>query len=172
LIRFSIAILIHTDIIHGDIKPQNVLINIASPGSDPIAKVTDFGFSCYGHGEGAIVHPPRSPHWHAPEWHERGFTINNAKRMDIYSYGLLFAWICLGGSVSPQDIVSATPGELESTIGRMHEDELLDNSELQQLFGRVRWLFERTLRADPANREENIRDLLKGFINPLLPPEE
>jgi serine/threonine protein kinase len=85
---------ISADIVHGDLKPENILIVKDSNGAY-VAKVADFGWSCFdGIGNGK-VYPPKSTPWYAPEWHPRGFFIKNAKRLDIFSLGMVCLWVLL-----------------------------------------------------------------------------
>jgi serine/threonine protein kinase len=86
-----------TDIIHGDIKPQNVLI---FPNEDHgfVAKMADFGFSIGFQRENDRIFLPESRPWNPPEHHNRHFFPEEAKRMDIYSFGLLCFWLLFGTS--------------------------------------------------------------------------
>lgn len=79
-------------IIHGDMKPENILVT-KSQGDAWIVHVTDFGYSSFE----TLVKVPRSPPWEAPEWHSRWFSLENAKRMDVYSFGLLCLWLVFSG---------------------------------------------------------------------------
>jgi len=85
------------DIIHGDIKHQNVLI-FEDEGHGFIAKMADFGFSTGFQGENDKISFPRSRPWNAPEYHDRYFFHEEAKRMDVYSFGLLCFWFLFGAS--------------------------------------------------------------------------
>ena len=52
---------------------------------------------------------PRSLHWVAPEWHHRGVSPTQAKKMDVYSLGLLVLWILCcntSHSIEPQSHIS------------------------------------------------------------------
>jgi serine/threonine protein kinase len=80
------------DIIHGDIKPQNILV-FRDDGGSLLAKVADFGYSCLGTRDNDVVRLPTSWPWVAPEWHQRGFYVQAAKKMDVYSFGMLCFWI-------------------------------------------------------------------------------
>lgn len=82
------------DIVHGDIKPENVLISSEKNGYT--ARVIDFGFSCFGSSKDDEVIMPHTALWAAPEWHDDTFTIEKAKGMDMFSYGKLCAWILFG----------------------------------------------------------------------------
>jgi serine/threonine protein kinase len=84
--------------VHGDLKPENVLI-FKGTAADYSAKVADFGWSCFERIPGGKVFPPTSKPWVAPEWHHRGFSIENAKRMDIFSLGMLCLWVILQHNV-------------------------------------------------------------------------
>jgi serine/threonine protein kinase len=83
------------DIIHGDIKHQNVLI-FRDEDHGFIAKMADFGFSTGFQGENDKISFPRSRPWNAPEYHDRYFFPEEAKRMDVYSFGLLCFWFLFG----------------------------------------------------------------------------
>ncbi|KAF2800340.1 kinase-like protein [Melanomma pulvis-pyrius CBS 109.77] len=83
------------DIIHGDVKPQNVLMFEERPGIYN-AKVADFGLSTYFHGEKDLVQIPQSVPWNAPEHHHRYFRPQDAKAMDVYSFGMLCLWLLFG----------------------------------------------------------------------------
>jgi serine/threonine protein kinase len=60
------------NIIHGDIKPQNVLV-FKEPTGKPTAKVTGFGYSTMAARADDLVLMPKIAPWHAPEHHHRGF---------------------------------------------------------------------------------------------------
>lgn len=57
----------------------------------------DFGYSCLGSKEEDLVMLPHSKPWQAPEYHPRWFRFKDAKKMDIYSAGLLCLWILFLG---------------------------------------------------------------------------
>jgi serine/threonine protein kinase len=80
-------------IIHGDMRPENVLVTKSQDDASWGVHVTDFGYSSYE----TLVKVPRSPPWEAPEWHPRWFNLENAKRMDVYSFGLLCLWLVFSG---------------------------------------------------------------------------
>ncbi|KAF2814366.1 kinase-like protein [Mytilinidion resinicola] len=160
------------DIIHGDIKPENVLIHVESSSSALVPKVTDFGFSCYGCDEESTVYPPRTPGWCAPEWHPRGFSFKDAKKMDVYSYGLLCAWICLQGKVDPSEIASKSVDELLKQIADIHSDVIIRKPALNEILGRLRGIFDRSLARDARERDGHIQNVLEEFRNPFLSSAE
>jgi serine/threonine protein kinase len=92
-----------TDIIHGDIKPQNILIFKDGPDGY-VARVADFGFSTWFRGDNDFILMPRSRPWYAPEYHGRGFSPDDAKRMDVYSFGMLCLWLLLGPFLGFKDV--------------------------------------------------------------------
>ena len=74
-------------IIHGDIKPENILV-LQERGLYK-AKLTDFEASWISSSDDDLVKLGRTVPWDAPEWHTRWFTIKGAKQIDIYSFGLV-----------------------------------------------------------------------------------
>ncbi|KAL9121918.1 MAG: hypothetical protein Q9187_001522 [Circinaria calcarea] len=75
------------DIVHGDIKPDNILIFKDETGF--MAKVIDFGCSCFGSRNDDLVLLSRTAQWAAPEVGTSHISIEAAKLADIYSYGML-----------------------------------------------------------------------------------
>jgi serine/threonine protein kinase len=77
--------------VHGDIKPENILIDRDSVGSF-VAKVADFGYSSmYSIGELHAL--PRSRPWNAPEASSFEVSFQDAVSADIYSYAMVCLWI-------------------------------------------------------------------------------
>ena len=72
------------------------------------AKVADFGFSSLSRSD-EVLFLPRSKPWNAPEWDPRGFTIDQAKRQDVYSFGLLCLWLLLPDEVDIDRNVAFQP---------------------------------------------------------------
>ena len=63
-------------------------------------KVADFGYSTLTVGESGKVLLPRSRPWNAPEHHFEGFKAHEAKKTDVYSFGMLCLWVLFGGCIS------------------------------------------------------------------------
>jgi serine/threonine protein kinase len=97
-------------VIHGDIKPQNVLVFKDTTGKTTV-KVTDFGYSTLVTGEEGSVFLPKSRPWNAPEHHFGEFQPLEAKKADVYSLGMLCLWVLFGNHLS--DIPQTTTGGTE-----------------------------------------------------------
>ena len=74
-------------IIHGDIKPTNILVSREDRGFSAI--IADFDSSSICSTEDDLITLRRTPPWDAVEWHDRYFEVKDAKRTDIYSFGLV-----------------------------------------------------------------------------------
>ncbi|PMD20718.1 kinase-like protein, partial [Hyaloscypha hepaticicola] len=90
----GLAILHAALIIHGDMKPQNILI-CEGDGGGLVAKIADFGSSRSGQEEEDMHQLHHSGIWSAPEYHHREFSIAAAKKMDAYSFCLVCLWLLL-----------------------------------------------------------------------------
>ena len=118
-------------IAHGDVKSENVLLFQDSQG-DITAKISDFGFAILG-GEGYFNFLPRGTLlWSAPEIRSRTLRTGEAPCSDVYSYGLLFWRVMIGGEdpLSAYFLLSDTQREAEP------ENKLfkrLDNGRLEEL---------------------------------------
>ncbi|KAK7937212.1 kinase-like protein [Apiospora aurea] len=82
-------------IIHGDLKPENVLVDVDESGGN-VVKLINFGYSAYF---GGPMHPhgvylPKSEPWHAPEVKlDHSFTLEEAQCADTYSLALVCLWL-------------------------------------------------------------------------------
>ena len=155
-----------TGIIHGDIKPGNVLI--FEDNSQVTAKVADFGFSTCLQSRGELLSIPISEPWNAPEYSDHLFRPESAKKMDIYSFGLLCAWLlfeagCPGGFWLPPDtnLESDQYFSLEPRLsGLLREDQRLNSNMKDNL---VRF-FCSTLAFDPKSRSMELEQLLEVLV--------
>jgi serine/threonine protein kinase len=68
--------------------------------------MADFGYSTLAAGETGKVLLPKSRPWNAPEHHFGEFTVGDAKKTDVYSFGMLCLWILFGDS--PLGILQTT----------------------------------------------------------------
>ncbi|KAF3314300.1 hypothetical protein TWF173_004904 [Orbilia oligospora] len=89
--------------VHGDIKPENVLICKDADGRF-LAQVIDFGYSTiFADEENEEVTLPTSWPWTAPEIKpQQPVTLEQAKAADIFSYGLLCFWLLCYGVLEPE----------------------------------------------------------------------
>ena len=170
------------DIVHGDLKPHNVLMYESSENSR-VAKVTDFAYSCLGSNDTSIVRVPCSRPFEAPEWHPRGFPIAKAKKMDIYSLGLLCAWILVADMLphleSQLHFPSQDQTNIEQTDRVKPAEDLLQELKdghllleyihraIAQVFSEDKFrcntlqdFFSKTLCDNPDEREQHIGSLL------------
>ena len=90
----------NTGVVHGDIKPQNVLVFKNAITRKITVKVADFGYSTLTVDESGKVFLPKSRPWDAPEHHFGGLTAQEAKKTDVYSFGMLCLWILFGNRLS------------------------------------------------------------------------
>lgn len=95
------------DIIHGDIKPDNILV--CQKGASLVAMITDFESSCVYGEESDLLTLPRTPPWDAPEWSDRYISVKNAKLMDIYSFGLVCFWILFQSNLGKMSLSACFP---------------------------------------------------------------
>lgn len=84
---------------HGDIKPENVLV-FKNNRNEFSARVADFGYSTWFAGEQDTFVMPKSWPWNAPEHSHRHFTPADAKRIDVFSFGMLCLWTLFQGYLS------------------------------------------------------------------------
>ena len=87
-------------VVHGDIKPQNVLVYRDAITRKVTVKVADFGYSTLTVGGSGKVLLPKSSPWNAPEHHFGEFTAQEAKKTDVYSFGMLCLWLLFGNRLS------------------------------------------------------------------------
>ncbi|KAI1631178.1 TPR-like protein [Biscogniauxia mediterranea] len=113
-------------IIHGDVKPENVLI-FEGEFRKYRAKVTDFGYSTrYVEAQDYRIKLPISRPWNAPEHNRlaREWAPTEAIKTDIFSFGMLCFWLLfepyLSGSIPlTQGLDAATTifqGSVEDTL--------------------------------------------------------
>lgn len=91
-------------VIHGDVKPQNILMFQSPPSSNTvtswIAKLSDFGGAIMDVSDNGVdVLRTGTQPWNAPEWKTEMRTID-MKRTDIYSFGLVI-WSIAADGVDP-----------------------------------------------------------------------
>lgn len=71
-----------------------------------ITKFIDFGCSSFGlDGQGTIV-LSRTRGWEAPEYRRGIFTVQQAKKYDIYLYGKVCLWALLGQELDAEQLLN------------------------------------------------------------------
>ena len=160
-------------IVHGDIKPKNVLVFKDAITRKITVKVADFGYSTLTVGESGKVLLPKSEPWNAPEHRFWGFEVREAKKMDVYSFGMLCLWLLFENRLSdiPQttadgtaELISFDPpmfGRPTLLEGLKGEDKVKDiaNDLVESMPGldvecriRLKEIFSLTLPLNPGNR--------------------
>ncbi|KAI1119912.1 kinase-like domain-containing protein [Nemania abortiva] len=111
-IGLALATMHSNRVIHGDIKPQNMIVFRQEDGSF-IPKVADFGYSSVDQGDQVPIRLPESYPWYAPELHEYpDFTLAQAVRADIFSYGMLCLWFIFERYLSGDEPLPETPAAI------------------------------------------------------------
>ena len=166
-------------VVHGDIKPQNVLVFKDAITREITVKVADFGYSTFTvSGSGKVLLPKSRP-WNAPEHHFGEFEAQEAKKTDVYSFGMLCLWFLFEYHLSdiPQTAADGTAELISfntSPAGRLtllehlkYEDRAKDiaNHLVESMPGlnveygiRLKEIFSLTL---PLNPEKRTNDLAK-----------
>jgi hypothetical protein len=147
----------------------NVLIFKTEDGK-PLAKVIDFAYSCLGQGNKDRVYLPQTSQWvMAPEWHPRGFQVDSAKTLDVFSFGMLCAWVLFRGEFSRQ-AGKVEKGTVENLLLELKKREQLLEAIVsiirtadigsEELQGRLEKFFSTTIAHDPIQRECNFLALI------------
>jgi len=150
-------------IIHGDIKPTNVLI-FENESNHFVAKTADFGYSTQFANDNELVKMPRSSYWVAPEWHHRGFTTMNAMKMDMYSFGMLCLWLLFYNT--QRNTTRDFYGDLNSakTVSVLAHQSIIAMASLDdQKRYNLDQLFDLTLANNPAERSSDFNQLIRLF---------
>jgi len=170
-----------TDIVHGDIKPDNVLIFADELGKYK-ARVTDFGYSSRYSNDNDHLTLPISLPWNAPEVDRpnREWTPSEAKQADLYSFGMLCLWLlfenCFSGEIKAPGSVNLPVATYASSIEVAKSVLLRVKTELQiyarQLLATEKSIDRQSMAAletfllsclskDPSQREVPIQEFLE-----------
>lgn len=170
------------EIVHGDIKPRNIIVFDAGLSRYTV-KIGDFGFSTRFTDKDDLLYMPKSRIWHAPEWHSRVFPPEDAKRMDIFSYGMVCLWMLFGVDVlrestsagdqliSFEEDSDPTRNCLETWKFESGKDELMSwaISIIPEHVGTKRHdvicFFESTVAKAPKKRNLHIHEMIR-FLDP------
>ena len=148
---------------HGDIKPENVLLSKNESG-EWHAKLADFGYAGWAinNNEDVLITPPKSRPWDHPDYHHRGFTVVGARKLDIYSFGMLCLWVLFFN----RSLVScsiATDVKLSSSWP-FHDFKLLDNMKREDTLGDFAIDLVRSVEVLPANQRENLERFFRSAL--------
>ncbi|KAF2840209.1 kinase-like protein [Patellaria atrata CBS 101060] len=176
-IAAAITLMHSKDIVHGDVKPQNVLV-FAEEDGNYCAKVTDFGYSTLHASKSTDdreINLPISRPWNAPETEEgswdTAFSLEEAKLTDVYSFGLLCMWLLFHGPLRNMQQI-ALLREKEELTGFIDDNvsQVADLSDEQK--SSLLAFFHSTLERDPKHRSLDLKDAMKGFASFIVPPLE
>ncbi|KAI3323109.1 hypothetical protein HD806DRAFT_497980 [Xylariaceae sp. AK1471] len=163
--------------VHGDIKPENILI-FKDVDDEFSAKVADFGYSTLfaKDSESAEVTLPLSWPWTAPEIEDCNIvTFEQAKQADVFSFGLVCFWIICYETLPPSQTRSnAGPNlhliwemkqqkDLASLVYVQVRDSIGDNNDEMERGLALRLLFNTSLSLDREKRELHIESLSVPF---------
>ena len=154
------------DIIHGDIKPENVLIFKDSDGTYT-ARVTDFGYSTRYAGDTDLITIPISSPWNAPEHTrlQKMWTPSEAKKLETFSFGMLCLWTLFEKEL--HGLMTKTwshEGSRRSCFLPKQSATILGNSKVEQ---KLSLLAQRLLETEET-LSDNKRGALKAFFTSVL----
>jgi serine/threonine protein kinase len=152
------------NIIHGDVKSENVLI-CRHKARPYVARLSDFGLSLINPDAASDQHqlPGGTFLWRAPEYN-RSLSIQGLQQTDIYSFGLT-AWRVLVNNPNPYSLIPPaalslqTGAPLSETVNRAKAHPAFTQLVLQTLeMGGVPQMYalriiEATFGKDPASRD-------------------
>ena len=168
-------------IVHGDIKPKNVLVFKDAVTRKITVKVADFGYSTLTVGQSGKVLLPKSRPWNAPEHHFGELAAHEAKKTDVYSFGMLCFWLLFGNRLSdiPQTAADGTAEFISfnaplagrrTLLERLkYEDRAKDiaNHLVESMPGlnveygiRLKEIFSLTLQLDPTKRTNDLAKVI------------
>jgi hypothetical protein len=97
------------------------------------------------------IYVPKTVPWHAPEHHHRGFLLQNAKRLDFFSLGLLCLWLLF----EPQIRAQTRSSEIESGSSAKYTVEMRMSE----------WLEKLTPRQDLVTHAEQMLHEVSGLVD-------
>ena len=161
-----VVILEKKGVIHGDIKPENILVFSENEGRH-MARVTDFGYSTLFSTDNDPILMPNSGVWTAPEQHHRGFLPRQARKMDAYSFGMLSLWLLFyNKSWNRSRDFKKEREDLPTNLSDYASELLRATPDLEdQERVDLQKVFRSTLAQDPTERTANFDEILE-FLSP------
>ena len=154
------------NVVHGDVKPENVLI-CSHEKTTYIAKLADFGFAIIEAAESTEISIGGTRTWRAPE---TSSIVSKAalRKTDVYSFGLL-AWSLAidGGDPFSLMVTDGISGE-----GRFAEiDNIKNRDEVIQLSNFDHWVFRWKMMGEHSllsnSGQGNSRQLISLLADPV-----
>lgn len=146
------------NIIHRDIKPQNIIIS-----TEGKVKVTDFGIARAASANTISSDVMGSVHYASPEQARNGFVDN---RSDIYSLGILMYEMVTGRVPFDGDTTVAV------AIQHLQEEMVPPSSFAPELPVSMEKIILKCAQKNPDRRYQTIADLLADLRKALISPEE
>ena len=147
-------------------KPENILIFEDEDGA-PHVRVTDFGHSAFGENDKEKCYPPSSGFWTAPEHHHLGFSIVDAKIMDVYTLALIGLWLLMGDSCGVKTGTEAKvilSHEIDSNTLTENALEVVSTLEIDGVGAQcLSNVFKSALVADAGRRTPSVRQMLMNL---------
>ncbi|KAI7881770.1 kinase-like protein [Lichtheimia hyalospora FSU 10163] len=146
-------------IIHGDIKPSNILIYDNS--NHPWVALGDFGSAFFKEkSDVRLTEGGTRPYW-APElflkYKESGFTIQQPEKIDVWALGLIL-YEMIGHEHPLVKIESREPAEIARDVNE--QEPKFDGPKWMNVDQRVKYIIQWCLRKDPRERP-TIDELLR-----------
>ena len=166
---------------HGDIKPQNVLVFKENKGRYR-ARVTDFGYATQFADERSLVRLPISLPWNAPEHNRlnREWIPSQARKADMFSFGLTCFWLVfepfLSGSLesnltigfasAPEETSLMTISRNKKELQRVMQGLIAAHTELEgHKAAALKTYFDMSLNGNPEKRNFGLRRLLNNLTS-------
>ena len=148
-------------IIHGDIKPANILI-FKDAVNNYVPRVIDFGYSTRLADAHERIPIPKSGFWTAPEHGSGSKSFAEARKMDAYSFGMLCLWLLFHTGQDAEECslwYSLDLGYQAMAIASqvLSTDTTLDGRPKENLSK----LFKHTLTGSPFDRSSDFEKFLK-----------